>query len=113
MGAELNFQLEPRLLIAAIAFGIVLVPLKALVFRFAFQTGGEPQGMSRELATRLSQSSEFSLLVAFAAISIGVLSQEKGMVIQITTIVSLVISTYWIVMRYPTPISGNRKLLQD
>lgn len=32
--------------------------------------------MSRELAVRLAQSSEFSLLVVFAALSIGYLSPE-------------------------------------
>jgi len=89
------------------------VPFKALVFRFMFGRAGEEPRLAGELASRLGQSSEFSLLVAFSAVSAGVLAAEYAMVIQIATIVSFVVSTYWVVSRYPTTISGNPKLLQD
>jgi Kef-type K+ transport system membrane component KefB len=110
VGAELNFQLDPRLIIAALLFGTILVPLKAFVFHFTFKKSGESSKLSRELAVRLAQSSEFSLLVVFAALSIGVLSAEKAMVIQITTIITFIISTYWTVLRYKTPISTKAAL---
>jgi Kef-type K+ transport system membrane component KefB len=113
VGAELNFQLDVRLVIAGILFGAVLVPLKAAVFRFSFRKSGESKGLSQELAVRLAQSSEFSLLVVFAALSIGVLSTERAMMVQVTTIVTFIISTYWTVLRYPTPISINSALRQD
>ncbi len=113
VGAELDFRLEPRLLLAALVFGVVLVPLKTRVFRFAFRVSGESQELSRELSVRLAQSSEFSLLVVFAALSAGVLSAEKAMVVQIATIVSFIVSTYWVVLKYPTPISMSSGLRQD
>ncbi|MCK5804267.1 MAG: cation:proton antiporter [Lentisphaeria bacterium] len=107
VGSKLDFRLEPRLLLSAIAFGAVLVPLKAWVFRFAFRRSGEESELPKELAVRLAQSSEFSLLVAFSALSIGVLSAEGAMVIQIATIATFVLSTYWVVLKYPTPISDH------
>ena len=113
IGAKLNLRMDPGLLLAAIVFGIVLVPLKALVFRFAFRRSGESPALSRELAVRLAQSSEFSLLVAFAAVSIGVLSTEKAMVIQVSTIITFVLSTYWVVLKYHTPISRSSVLRED
>lgn len=113
VGAKLDLRLTPRLLVSALIFGAIQVPLKASVFRFAFRKNGESPDLSRELAVRLAQSSEFSLLVVFAAISVGGLSSESAMVIQVTTIITFIISTYWVVLRYPTPISGSAVLRQD
>jgi len=35
------------------------------------------------------------------------------MVIQVVTIVTFIISTYWVVLKYPTPISESSALHQD
>jgi Kef-type K+ transport system membrane component KefB len=113
VGAELNLRIAPALLLAAVLFGALLVPLKACIFRFAFRKNGESPALSGELAVRLAQSSEFSLLVVFAALSVGTLSTEKAMVIQVATIVTFIVSTYWVVLRYPTPISSSAVLRQD
>lgn len=113
VGAELDFQIDTRLILAALVFGAVLVPVKASVFNFAFRKGGETSKLSRELAVRLSQASEFSLLVVFAATSAGSFSPEKAILVQMATIVTFVISTYWTVLLYPTPISMSATLRQD
>lgn len=113
VGAELNLNMGTQLLIAAIIFGVLIVPLKAYVFQYAFRWFGESLEISKELAARLSQSSEFSLLVAFSALSMGLLTKEGAMLIQVSTITSFIISTYWVVLKYPTPISNNSRLNQD
>lgn len=113
VGAELDLRLGGWLLLSATIFGAVLVLLKACVFRLAFRIRGESAELSQELAVRLAQCSEFSLLVVFTALSIGVLPAERAIVIQVTTIVTFVVSTYWTVLRYPTPISLNAALRQD
>lgn len=113
VGAQLNLNIDLNLLFAAIAFGIIIVPLKAVVFQNAFKWSGESPELSRELAVRLSQSSEFSLLVAFSALSMGILTKDTAMVLQIATITSFIISTYWVVFRYPTTITSNARLNQD
>ena len=113
VGAELKLDMDISILLAAIAFGIVLVPLKAFVFDKAFRWSGEPAQLSRELGVRLAQSSEFSLLVAFSALSMGLLSNDTAMILQVATITSFIVSTYWVVMKYPTTISSNVRLNQD
>jgi Kef-type K+ transport system membrane component KefB len=113
VGARIEFDIGPVLLAASVIFGIFLVPLKIIVFRFAFDRAGEPPHQSRELAARLGQSSEFSLLVVFVALSSGLLAHDAAMAIQIITIVSIIVSTYWVVLKYPTTISGNESLRQD
>ncbi len=113
VGANLNLRLDPKLLIMAIALGAGLVLLKAYVFRVAFQISGETKKLSKELAIRLAQSSEFSLLVIFAAISMGILATETAMILQVATITTFIISTYWVVFKYPTPISANSSTRRD
>jgi Kef-type K+ transport system membrane component KefB len=113
VGAGLNTDMEPKLLIAACLFGAMLVPMKAWVFRRVFKWAGESPWPSRELSARLGQSSEFSILVAYTALSMGVLSSDNAMFIQLATIVSFIISTYWVVLKYPTTIAGDAKLRQD
>jgi Kef-type K+ transport system membrane component KefB len=113
VGAGLDADMDPRLLLAAILFGAMLVPLKGLVFHRAFRIAGESPRPSRELSARLGQSSEFSILVAYTALTMGLLSGENAMLIQLATIVSFVISTYWVVLKYPTTIAGDSKLRQD
>lgn len=113
VGAALDFNLDPKLLIAAVLFGGLLVPFKACFYRHAFKKAGEPEKLSTELAARLSQSSEFSLLIAFSALSMGVITSDSAMVIQIATITSFIISTYWVVSKHPTTIAGDSSLRQD
>lgn len=113
VGSNLDLNLEPKLLLSAVAFGVLLVPLKAYIFHFSFQRSGESTLMSKELAVRLAQSSEFSLLVAFSALSIGAITAQEAMVIQFATITTFIISTYWVVLQYPTPISENPVLHKD
>lgn len=113
VGSRLDLGLEPRLLFGALAIGVILVPLKAVVFRLAFRKTNEKDSLKHELASRLAQSSEFSLLLVFSAASTGAISSDAAIVTQIATIVTFVVSTYWVVSKYPTPISKNAALRQD
>ena len=56
----------------------------------------------------MGQASEFSILIAFSALSSGLLEFTQAMTIQIVAITTLIVSTYWTVWRYPTP--GGRSL---
>ena len=68
VGSKLDLRLDPQLLLPAIIFGAILVPLKAYIFRLSFRKSGESPALSQELAIRLAQSSEFSLLWACAVL---------------------------------------------
>ncbi|MBI9071393.1 MAG: cation:proton antiporter [Melioribacteraceae bacterium] len=113
IGSKLNLDIDIYILLSALLFGIILVPVKAFIYKYAFHKSGESKDLSKRLGVRLGQSSEFSLLVTFSAISIGLISTNAAMFIQITTIITFIISTYWVVKKYPNPIADNSKLRQD
>ena len=113
VGARLDLDIGAALLSAAVVFGLLLVPVKVWTFNRAFKFSGENEKRSLELGVRLGQSSEFSLLVAFSAFFAGLIGEEEMNVIQVVTIVTFVISTYWVVMKFPTPISRTDRLRRD
>jgi hypothetical protein len=90
--------------------GPVITENQYLIFIAIFSQAARP---SRELGPRIVQSSEFSILVAYLALSVGMLSTDTAMFIQLATIVSFIVSTYWIVLKYPTTIAVNARLCQD
>jgi len=62
---------------------------------------------------RLGQISEFSLLIALLAIKSAIISTEASYLIQFATLLTFIVSSYFIVMRYPTPIGVSDKLRRD
>ena len=90
-----------------------MVLIKSFIFNKSFIICGEKKSASKELSVRLSQASEFSLLIVVAAKSNNWINDNEGVFIQIITLVTFIISTYWTVLKYPTPISNKSNLLQD
>jgi Kef-type K+ transport system membrane component KefB len=113
IGANLAFPIPLWTLFSSLLFGTLLVFLKAYAFRSAFLMIGESQKLAKELGIRLSQASEFSILIGFTALLSGVLTPEGALFLQLTTLVTFVGSTYWVVLRYPTPVSAGSGLRQD
>ena len=64
-------------------------------------------------AAELGQGSEFSLLVAYSALASGLIDIRASYLIQMVVIVTFVLSTYWVVYRYRTPISSIEKNRMD
>ncbi|MGF1718166.1 cation:proton antiporter domain-containing protein [Photobacterium chitinilyticum] len=113
IGARMDLAASNIYSLLGILFGILLVAIKAWGFTLALSLAHEKPSMTRELGARLSQASEFSFLVAYAAMSAELLSIEANMFIQTATMTTFIISTYWVVKRYPTPISITNNLRQD
>ena len=113
LGASLDVSLAWQMLIPAIITSSLLIFIKPFVFKFLLQKSGEPPEDAAEMGARLGQLSEFSLLVGFVAIGAGLISIKAFNFIQVCTIVSFILSTYLIVLRYPTPIAISDKLRRD
>jgi predicted Kef-type K+ transport protein len=62
---------------------------------------------------RLGQISEFSLLVIYLALQIKLINPIITYTVEAATIFTFIISSYWIVMRYPTPMASSDKLRRD
>lgn len=113
LGARFNLEILDKLIIPAMALGVCMLLLKPFIFRFLLRTEGEKAGFSTQTGIRLGQVSEFSLLIAFLAINASLISENASYMIQITTLITFIASSYYIVMRYPTPIAVDDKLRKN
>ena len=106
--AILNQVLAPALLLAALILG-----LKPVVFRFLLKGVSEKRTLAWNLGFRLGQASEFSLLIAYVAVGSSLISQQASLLIQATTIITLLASSYIVVLNYSTPIAISDRLRRD
>jgi Kef-type K+ transport system membrane component KefB len=113
IGAQFNYLVTQQVLFAGIVIAVLIIVMKPFVFKYGFQLIGEDKKMSMELGVRLGQGSEFSLLVAYSALAIGLIDSRASYLIQMVVIVTFVLSTYWVVNRYRTPISSSAKNRMD
>ena len=61
----------------------------------------------------MGQISEFSLLISVVAIQSGFVDDHVSSLIQFSVLVSFILSSYIVVLKYPTPISSNDLLRRD
>lgn len=113
LGAGFDLTMLGGLLLPAILLAVVMLACKPPVFRWLLMRTGESHKRSREIGFRLGQMSEFSLLVAVLALDLGVIGAEASYLIQLSTMLSFLVSSYLIVLRFPTPIAVSDRLRQD
>ncbi len=112
IGAKFDLVVSQELIIPGLIISVLLMLAKPLVFNWGFKAIGEKTQNSAELGIRLGQASEFSLLIAFSALASGLIEERSSYLIQLVVVLTFVASTYWVVFKYPTPISyksGQRK----
>jgi len=97
---------------AAILAGIALF-VKPYVFRRLWIWEGENPEISTEIGARLGQISEFALLIAVLATQSAVIGLQASYLIQLATLITFIASSYFIVLRYPTPIATSDRLRRD
>lgn len=113
MGASFNLHYLPTIIWPALILAVLLILLKPLVFRFLLPFVNETKHVSWEIGVRLGQTSSFSLLVAYTATNSNLISNSASYLIQATTIFTFIISSYLVVLLYPTPIAVSEKLRRD
>jgi Kef-type K+ transport system membrane component KefB len=106
--ALLNQVLAPALVLAALVLG-----LKPVVYRFLLKGVSEKRTLAWDLGFRLGQASEFSLLIAYVAVASALISEQASLLIQATAIITLLVSSYIVVLNYPTPIAISDRLRRD
>ena len=113
IGAKFDFFITKQIVLPGLILAGILLGIKPLVFSQAFKLAQEPTRIAKELGFRLGQGSEFSLLVAYGAFAAGKIAATTSFLIQLTTIVTFIVSTYMVVFKYPTPIALSDKMRQD
>ena len=113
VGAELDIGLLMNVLLPTVLLAAALVVMKPAVFAFLLSRQGETKDTSWEIGFRLGQASEFSLLLSYVAVSAALLGTEAAHIIQGATVLTLVISSYLVIFRYPSPIALSARLRRD
>lgn len=113
LGAGFNMSLIDEILVPALILATMVLVFKPLVFGWLLIKQGEEKYVSFETGFRLGQISEFSLLIAVLAVESGFIDDKTSYLIQLATLITFAVSSYIIVMKYPTPISVSDRLRRD
>lgn len=113
IGATFNFGFVAQVVIPACILASLMLLLKPLLFQLLLIKSGEKKVVAKEVSLRLGQASEFSLLVASIAFSTKLISDVASNLIQATTILTFIVSSYLVVLKYPTPIALSDKMRKD
>jgi Kef-type K+ transport system membrane component KefB len=113
VGANFNLDYLHVIYIPAMILAVLMLILKPVTYGILLRSVSETPQVAWEVGVRLGQSSEFSLLVGYLALSSDMIGQSASNVIQATTLFTFVVSSYYIVMRYPTPMGTTDLLRRD
>jgi Kef-type K+ transport system membrane component KefB len=113
LGAGFNLAVIDEILIPGVILATLALVFKPLIFSWLLRMQGEKKYVSFETGFRLGQISEFSLLIAVLAVKSGFIDERTSYLIQFATLLTFVVSSYIIVMKYPTPISVTDRLRRD
>ncbi len=113
LGAGFDITVLPEVLLPALALAAAALLIKPVVFDRMLVREKEAADLSHQIGVRLAQISEFSLLIAIAGLESGALSEKASYTIQAATILTFIGSSYWIVLRYPTPVAVSDTLRRD
>lgn len=113
LGANFDLAVVQHIWLAALGLSLIALLAKPLLYHLLLRLSKESAGRSLEVAIRLGQMSEFSLLVAVLAAQMNVISDEVNYLIQFATLITFLVSSTYVVMTYPTPIAVSDRLRRD
>ncbi len=113
LGAGFDIGVIDRVIIPTVVLAAAMMLLKPPVFRWLLRRTGESEKRSHEVGYRLGQMSEFSLLLAVLALENKVIGAEASYLIQLSTLLTFLVSSYLVVLRFPTPIAVSDALRRD
>jgi len=105
-------NIMPVIVPALILAGVALC-LKPWLFSQLLIYSGEERHRAKEVGMRLGQMSEFSLLIAMLAMELAVIGSDASNLIHLATVITLMISPYLIMTRYPSPMAISEHLRRD
>lgn len=113
IGAGFNFGYLPAVILPASLLALIALLVKPCIFTWLLYKSGETKPISWEVGIRLGQMSEFSLLVIYLALQTQLVTPSANVMVQAAMIITFVVSCYWVVMYYPTPLAVSEQLRRD
>ena len=96
----------------ATLLALVLALVKPYFFRLVLRVSGAKPPLAREAGWRLGQTSEFGLVIAFLALDQGLIGRMAFELILIAMLLSFLVSTYVVVLKYPSPLGVTEAMHQ-
>ena len=113
VGARFDLTMLGQVVIPALVLAALVLSIKPVTYRFLLKGVSEKRSLAWDLGFRLGQASEFSLLIAYVAVGTALISEQASLLIQATTIITLLASSYIVVLNYPSPIAISDRLRRD
>ncbi|KPJ67392.1 MAG: sodium:proton antiporter [Coxiella sp. DG_40] len=113
IGADFDLHYFPVIIAPAVVLAGLLMMIKPLTFRVLLGLANESRSVAWEIGVRLGQTSSFSLLVTYVALQHGLINTATAYLVQAITLITFIVSSTIIVLRYPTPIAISDKLRRD
>lgn len=113
VGARFDLAMLEQVWLPAVCLAVLVLTMKPITYRLLLKGMSERRSLAWDLGFRLGQASEFSLLIAYIAFDAGLLGLQASLTIQATTIITLLVSSYIVVLNYPTPIAISDRLRRD
>lgn len=114
LGALVNLESDELVGVVLLAalLALVLVLAKPYLFRLALRISGARPALASEAGWRLGQTSEFGLVIAFLALDQGLIGRMAFELILIVMLLSFLVSTYVVVLKYPSPLGVTEAMHQ-
>ncbi len=113
IGAHFNYRMMPHIAYPAITLAVLMMALKPIVYRVLFRFFSETTDTAWEVGVRLGQISEFALLIAYLAENMRLIGHMASYTIQFAAMLTFIFSSYWVVVRYPTPLAFSSDMRRD
>ncbi len=113
LGAQINIFTLGSVLLPALILAVVFAIVKPIYLsKYLFMAKVE-KDLAHEASLRMGLLSEFSLLIAITAFSLGNISQQAAQFIELVTMLTMIISSYRVILTLPTPIGTEERLIRD
>ena len=113
LGAGFDFSQVRSIWLPALLATAGIAGLRPFLLAWLFRKTGEARDFALETGFRLGQASEFALIIAVVALQGNHLSPEMAALVKLATVLSMLVSSYLVVLKYPTPIGVQPGLQRD
>ena len=114
IGASFQLDVLSEVILPACIIAGVMMILKPVTFKYLlYKFGNEEEKTANEIGYRIGQLSEFSILLGALALNVSVIGEKAAYLIHVATIITFVLSSYIVVLRFPTPIAISDRLRRD
>ena len=114
IGASFQLDILSQVILPAIILAGLAMLIKPITFKFLLiKMGQEDPKVANEIGYRIGQLSEFSILLGALALNVSVIGEKAAYLIHVSTIITFVLSSYLVVLRFPTPIAVSDRLRRD